>query len=163
MYCEMCGQDTTVLKKVVIEYSVISVCPGCARFGRPVPQSQSRTKESPAPTSSSPAGSASKPAARVERDVLSAHGSRELAMDYSDRVKNARVSRGWTPEDLGKKINEKKSLITKLEAGEIKPNEKLRKKLERTLGITLTEELEDVRVAKKKSSPTTLGDIVKMK
>jgi putative transcription factor len=99
----------------------------------------------------------------MERDVLSAHGSRELAMDYSTRVKKARMAKGWTPEDLGKKINEKKSLITKLEAGEIKPNEKLRKKLERTLGIKLTEELEDVKVAKKKSSPTVLGDIVKIK
>jgi putative transcription factor len=162
MNCEMCGQDTGVLKKVVIEYSVLNVCPSCARFGRPVPQSQSRAKETPAP-SSSPAKSAPKPAARTERDVLSAHSSRELAMDYSERVKKARVSKGWTPEDLGKKINEKKSLITKLEAGEIKPSEKLRKKLEKTLGITLTEELEDVRIAKKKASPTTLGDIVRMK
>jgi putative transcription factor len=162
MNCEMCGQDTTVLKKVVIEYSVLNVCPSCARFGRPVPQSQSRAKETPPPTPS-PAKPIPKPAARKERDVLSSHGGRELAMDYSERVKKARMSKGWTPEDLGKKINEKKSLITKLEAGEIKPNEKLRKKLERALGIKLTEELEDVRVAKKKSSPTTLGDIVKMK
>jgi putative transcription factor len=158
MHCEMCGQDTRSLKKVIIEYSVLRVCPECAKFGRPVPESKGPSKV-PAPIHDKPAG----PKPRTGRDVLEASSTRELVSDYPQRVKKARVAKGMTPEELGKLINEKRSVISKLESGEHRPNEKLVRKLERSLNIKLMESVENVTVRKKEARPTTLGDIVKIK
>jgi len=161
MNCELCGQPSKALKKVIIEYSALRVCPNCARFGKPIPESVS--KPSPGVQKAPSDKPATAPKRFTGRDVFTASSSRELATDYPKRVKNARVAKGMTPEQLGKRINEKKSIITKLEAGEMRPNEKLVKKLERNLGIRLMETVEDVEVRKKKARPTVLGDIVDIK
>jgi putative transcription factor len=158
----MCGQESKTLKKAIIEYSVLRVCPSCAKFGKIVPDKPAFAEKKPAPAASpsaAPVSTRKKPV----KDVFESSGRKELAIDYSTRVKKARLAKGWTPEELGKVINEKKSLITKLETGEMKPNEKLIRKLEKTLNIRLMEELEDVKVGKKKAQPTVLGDIVKIK
>jgi putative transcription factor len=68
-------------------------------------------------------------------------------------------------EGRGKKINEKKSVVAKLEHGDMVPDEKLVKKLERALDISLKEELSPVSPPKKTDSAKsmTLGDFIKIK
>jgi putative transcription factor len=89
----------------------------------------------------------------------------ELAEDYPKRISKARSKKGLTQEDLAKQINEKKSVISRLESGEMRPSDKLIKKLERTLDIKLKERMEfQIEESKKKltSGGVTLGDLIKM-
>jgi len=66
----------------------------------------------------------------------------ELIDDYGKVIRRAREASGMSHEDLALKIKEKASLLKKIEREAIVPEDKVREKLERTLRITLTEELE---------------------
>ncbi len=60
-----------------------------------------------------------------------------LRGDYSRLIKDSRESLGITQEELGRKINEKPSVIGHLENGSMKPDDVLAKKLEHFLKIQL--------------------------
>ncbi len=66
-----------------------------------------------------------------------------LREDFSSVIKNARESLGITQEELGRKINEKPSMIGHLENGSMKPDDILAKKLEHFLKIHLFVPVED--------------------
>ncbi len=61
----------------------------------------------------------------------------ELAPDWTKRIRVAREALHWTPEDLGKKLNEKKSVVLKLESGGIHPPDDLVRRVERLLKVRL--------------------------
>ena len=61
----------------------------------------------------------------------------ELAPDWFQRIRIAREHRGWTPEEFGKKLNEKKSVVLKVESGSFRPPDALIRKIEHQLGIRL--------------------------
>jgi len=62
----------------------------------------------------------------------------ELAQDYDERIRNARETTDMSQEDLANKLNEKASLIRKLERGDTLPSDDVQTKLENALEITLT-------------------------
>jgi len=66
----------------------------------------------------------------------------ELLSDYGFAIRRAREARGMSQEELAIAIKEKASLLKKLEREDLRPEDSVRKKLERTLGISLTETLE---------------------
>lgn len=86
-----------------------------------------------------------------------------VAADYDDRIRNARESAGLSQEDLAKQLNEKASVIRKLERGEILPSDDVQSKLEKSLGISLVEgeDAEDSEWSSESSGTMTLGDVVK--
>ena len=61
----------------------------------------------------------------------------ELRSDFNLLIKSAREKMGLSQEELGRKINEKLSLIKHLESGTLKPNDVLTRKVERFLKIQL--------------------------
>ena len=91
----------------------------------------------------------------------------EVVQDYDDRIRTARESKGLTQEELAKQLNEKASLIRKLERGDVLPSDSVQRKLERELGIDLTmggSGDDDAEwSAGSSTSGTTLGDVVKRK
>ena len=90
----------------------------------------------------------------------------ELVDDFSQIVRKGRESKGWTREELGAKIYEKVSVITRIETGKMEPDLKLAKKLEKTLNIKLIEKYDEMDLESFKSmasGPNTLGSIVKIK
>ena len=90
----------------------------------------------------------------------------ELAQDYDERIRNAREQAGLTQEELANQLNEKTSLIRKIEHGDVLPSDDVQKKLERALDISLVEGVsdEDTEWESSGSSGTyTLGDVVKRK
>jgi putative transcription factor len=91
----------------------------------------------------------------------------EVAQDYDTRIRQARESRGLSQEDLAKKLNEKASLIRKLERGDVLPSDGVQRKLERELDISLVEgaasDDETEWSSGSSSGGTTLGDVVKRK
>ena len=97
------------------------------------------------------------------KDVYEQTGELELAEDFHQRIRTAREARGWKQSDLGAKINEKASVIAKLEAGQMSPGDALVRKLERELGIRLKEKVQPIAAKKQSVRGTlTLGDLIKM-
>ena len=87
--------------------------------------------------------------------------------DYDVRVRQAREKLGLTHEELGKKINEKVSVLKKIETRKIKPDDKLAAKLEHALRIKLLvpaseDKVPAVTVSKQSNRPLTLGDIIRL-
>jgi TIGR00270 family protein len=89
----------------------------------------------------------------------------EIVADYDQRIRTARESRSLSQEDLAKELNEKASLIRKLERGDMLPSDDVRSKLETELGISLVEgeDADDTEWSGDSSTTTTLGDVVKRK
>lgn len=141
MICEMCGNDVTSLTPVRVEGSVLQLCSDCAKFGQPV-----APPAGPAPPARGPELDYSGPWNRValrprrteERDVFSDMPEIELSPDWFQRIRHARERLGWTPEEFGKRLNEKKSLVLKVESGSFRPPDATLRKIERLLKIRLT-------------------------
>jgi putative transcription factor len=89
----------------------------------------------------------------------------ELATDYDDRIRRARESRSLSQQELADTLNEKTSLIRKLERGDVLPSDQVQRKLERELDISLAEGAsdDDAEWSSESSTTTTLGDVVKRK
>ena len=72
-----------------------------------------------------------------ERDLFKELPELELAPDWGRKVRIARETLGWNPEELGKRLNEKKSVVLKIETGTMHPPDELVRKLEHLLKVRL--------------------------
>jgi len=170
--CEMCGKEVSSPKTVKIEGAEIDVCDDCADFGTEVKtesSSTTSTKYSTSSSSSSSGGGTSSSSGgssggRRRRDMFDE--MEELAGDYDERIRTARESEGLSQEELADDLNEKASVIRKLERGDSLPSDDVREKLEKKLGISLTESGDDADEDWSSSSDSaglTLGDKVRRK
>ncbi|AOW80099.1 XRE family transcriptional regulator [Halodesulfurarchaeum formicicum] len=168
--CEMCGAETASPKTVKIEGAELQVCADCAEFGTEVTTqdaSSTSTKYSTSSTGksgSSSGGTSSSGSGGRRRDLYDE--MEELAEDYNTRIRQAREGADLTQEELANEINEKVSLIRKIEHGDILPSDDVQSKLEGYLGISLTaaEEASDEDWDSGGSdSGLTLGDMVERK
>ncbi|WP_336344425.1 multiprotein bridging factor aMBF1 [Halalkalicoccus ordinarius] len=173
--CEMCGTETSTPKTVKIEGAELDVCDSCSEFGTEVRTQESSggsTKYSTSSSSgsgssdgSSSASSGSGGGGRHRRKDMFDE-MEEIAQDYDQRIRNARESAGQSQEELANDLNEKASLIRKLERGDTLPSDAVQKKLERKLGITLSEGVDAEDAEWEGGSSTgsyTLGDVVTRK
>jgi putative transcription factor len=146
MLCEMCGKEVESTTRVRVEGTILRLGPECARFGEvvdPVPPPAHAAPISPSTTRPAPTLRPTGPGRRLaERDLYTDIGELELAPDWAKRVRVAREHLGWTPEVLGKKLNEKKSVILKLESGGLHPPDALVRKIEHLLKIRIRAEPE---------------------
>ena len=141
MLCEMCGKDVESTSRVRIEGSVLGLCPDCARFGKALAPPPALTPSPAGPRRPGYAGGASRAGGggrtMQERDLYQEIGEMELAPDWSKRIRVAREALHWTPEQLGKKLNEKKSVVLKIESGSFRPADELVRRIERLLKVRL--------------------------
>jgi putative transcription factor len=175
--CEMCGTETGQPKTVKIEGAELEVCAECAEFGTEVRQQSSSGSSTKYSTSSSSSSSSSSGAAGSGSSGGGSSGGStrrrdmydemdEVVQDYDQRIRSARESRGLSQEDLARQLNEKASLIRKLERGDVLPSDKVQRKLEKALDISLTEggTTDDTEWSGGSSTGSyTLGDVVKRK
>ena len=110
MLCEMCGKDVETTSRVRLERTVLGLCPDCAKFGTPVdpPPPAPAEEGSPVMSRSHSGGAvvtATRPEGRPrrleERDLYQEIGELELAPDWGRKVRIARETLGWNPEELG--------------------------------------------------------------
>jgi putative transcription factor len=171
--CEMCGADTSDPKTVKVEGAELDVCSDCADFGTEVKtqqKSSTSTKYSTSSSSSSSSGggqsggSSSSGGSRRRNDMFDDMG--ELAQDYDELIRQAREKKGLSQAELANELNEKASLIRKLEQGDTLPSDSVQTKLERNLEIDLDaggSSGEDEDWSGGSATETTLGDVVKRK
>jgi putative transcription factor len=153
MECEICGTEIKGNPvRVTVEGTILDVCSKCAHYGKP------QDKWTPV----------SRKMAPTERVIVSHRPKRdafdklddEILPDYAHVIRKARESQGLTIEELASKMMEKATLIRKIEREELVPEDTVRKKLETTLNIKLTE-----RVSSQDQRGggfirgTTLGDV----
>jgi putative transcription factor len=170
----MCGAERSALTTTKVEGAELQLCDDCKQFGTEVRTESSSSGSSKYSTSSSSGrsdssgssgsgGASSSGSERRRRDMFD--DMEELATDYDDRIRQARESRGLSQEELANELNEKTSLIRKLERGDVLPSDGVQSKLERKLDISLSEsgDAGDEEWSSGSSTTTTLGDVVKRK
>lgn len=158
--CEMCGQEFPVLKKVKVEGTLMEVCSKCARFGDEVAKKEAQKAPVHPVVRQRIERISNRP---VYKDIFATQDTGEaLVADYAARIMNARNSKGLTKKELAARLNEKLSVVHALERGELHPDDRLVRKLEKELGISLREKISDVQVEKRAySHGMTLGDFLK--
>lgn len=160
MICEMCGKEVPLTKTVIVEGSRLNVCPNCARFGEDY-----RANQSGAPISSSVIDQRlEKREKRMKtKDIYAGTSSTEIIDDYGTVIREAREAKGMDIEKFSASILEKKGTISKVESGALVPDDKLIKKIEKALGIKLTETVQSgVTVGGgPRNNKMTLGNFIK--
>lgn len=176
--CEMCGTETAQPSTVKVEGAELDVCSECADFGTEVTTQETSTTSTKYSTSSSGGstdGGTGSQSSTGSGQSSSSGGRRrdmfdemdEVAQDYDQRIRSARESAGLSQTTLADQLNEKASLIRKLERGDVLPSDRMQRKLERALDISLSagsEEPEDTEWEGGTSTGEyTLGDVVRRK
>jgi putative transcription factor len=136
--CEMCGNEVASPKKMKIEGAVLNVCQDCSKFGVEIntsPVQKQKTKYSTYNSNDNVEGPTNKK--KIPKKTY--HRLGEMDMEFNEKIRRARELRGISQGELAGEINEKASFIKKLERGEVLPDEKVRKKLEKNLKINLLE------------------------
>lgn len=139
---------------------MMAVCSKCARFGDEVKKKETQKATMHPIVQQRIERISNRP---VYKDIFATQETGEtLIADYAAKIMNARNSKGMTKKELAMKINEKLSVVHALERGELHPDDKLIKKLEKELGISLREKISDVQVEKRAySHGMTLGDFIR--
>jgi len=146
MQCEICGREIHGRgHTIVVEGSEMTVCSLCKDYGE---------------EKSTVVQHGIVKVVKKEKKVKPIEFTEELVENYNEIIKREREKRGWSQEELAKKIQEKVSLIRKIENKEITPEPEVVEKLERTLGVKLREKVEEVKIQGRKLENLTLGDVV---
>ncbi len=152
--CDLCGRVEENLSRALIESVELNVCKECSKFGKVLatvkrysPKEQHKQLQKQAQTEE-----------KAEKMEL-------LVENYPDIIKKSRESMGLTQKDFAGRINEKESIVHKIETGSFEPSLSLAKKLEKALGIRLVEEHEERHeISKgKKLESFTLGDFIRVR
>lgn len=143
LQCEICGKEIKKTLKVKIGSSLLQVCEACSKFGevqkaKPGAKVKSITG-APGTREKYAAYRRGKPAVKIktkpeEKELI-------LVENYGRIIKNAREKLNLSQEKLAKMLNEKESVISRIEAQHMKPSEKLARKLEKVLNIKILEEI----------------------
>lgn len=140
--CELCGKGGDLVS-AYIEGVRLKVCSTCSEYGKVIQEKFVKPVE--------------------KKDIKVEEVVDVVLDDYSNIVKKARETKGLSQKDLAYKLNEKESIIAKMEQGNIKPDLDLARKLERFLGIKLIlkEKIAEPPVLQVKTSGLTIGDFLK--
>lgn len=161
MRCEVCGRKIhSEPVRAIIEGARLTVCVECSKHGKVVYQDEADLPQNPSPTKSY----AHIPVIMKKPPVAQVQISQEVVEDYSSKIRSAREKMGLSHEDLGKKINEKASLLRHIETGKVAPNNALAARLEHILKIKLMVPIADEKVTTAPRSAAggglTLGDLI---
>ena len=160
MRCEVCGRKIhTEPITAVIEGAKLTVCVECSKHGKiiyeEVELSQKTLKKPLAPVT----------VVQKKPIVAKVEITQEPTEDYANKIRSAREKLGLTHEELGKRINEKASVLRNLEAGKMVPNNQLASKLEHMLKIKLlvpVSEEKTTQIPKSSAQELTLGDLIEL-
>lgn len=169
--CEMCGAEKSSLTTTKVEGAELDLCDDCSDFGTEVKTESTSTASTKYSTASSSSGSGGE--STGSSSTSSGGGRRrdmfdqmdEIASDYDQVIRAAREEEDLSQEELADELNEKASLIRKLERGEMLPSDDVRSKLQRRLGVSLSEGGDDGDSdwETDSSMTQTLGDVVERK
>ena len=145
--CEMCGTETADPNRIKVEGAELDVCDGCTEFGTELQTGSDESSASTKYSTSSGSSSSRSSSGSTSTSSSGSTGGRrddiyedvdELAQDFDQRIRGARERADLTQAELARELNEKASLIRKLERGETLPTDDVQRKLERYFDIDLS-------------------------
>jgi putative transcription factor len=143
--CQICGKEVDSTVKAKIEGAVMHVCDSCADMGEKVNKKEKKRKKKKRRRKSS---------------------KKTLANNYGTRVKDAREDRKLSISELADTLNEKTSVLKKIETEDLKPDKSLAGKLSKELDIELYVNPEVSKYDDTSDGDTrkaTLGDVADVK
>ena len=153
MQCELCGKEIGSPRHVIIDGVKMIVCEQCAKYGKPI---------SPPPVQYAKKAIA-KREDRIGEKIFQSM-KKVLVEDWAERIKEARIRKGMSREELGAKIGEPTVAIAKMEKRDLRPSDETVRKLEKVLGVTLFEEVEEIHLSgTTQGRGLTIGDLIKLK
>jgi putative transcription factor len=160
--CPICGGLIWKGQRVLIEGAKITVCQSCAKQGKILYNSSKRSDQikQVSPKASKPT-KLFREAERFEKT--------DIVKNYAQLIHKTRISADLNQDQFAKKLNEKPSLIRRIEAGKVEPTLELAKKIENVYQIKLIIESDKIEPSvqsskfMKKSTGSTLGDIAFIK
>ncbi|MBS7632571.1 TIGR00270 family protein [Candidatus Bathyarchaeota archaeon] len=162
--CEVCGRKIFGQpQRVLIEEAKLTVCYECSKHGKII-------HEEPKPKTVAPRLSGKRQPLSIparSQPEIKIDTSIELVENYGEKIRQAREKLNLSHEDLGKKLNEKVSLLRKIETGKMKPNNTLVSRLEHVLKVKLIvpaseEKIPEAKIPKAINREVTLGDLMKL-
>ena len=114
--CDICGKPA--ITQAMVEGARLSVCAGCLRYGTEV-QTAQRPRQG------------GQPRPPKEYDVVEGFGR---------LVRKSREKAGMSRQELARKLFVFDNVLERVEDERLRPDEKLARKLEKELGITILEE-----------------------
>jgi putative transcription factor len=132
--CEVCGRKIYGKPyKVVIEGARLTVCDDCSKHGKLTWEEEPKPK-----TVIKPRGP--RPVLKVQgkgQQTIPLGATLDLVDDFDLRIRQAREKLGLSHRELGRKLNEKVSVLKKIEIKRMVPDNALATKLEHALKIKL--------------------------
>lgn len=125
----------------------MKTCDSCADMGEEVSTSAKKKKK------------------KRKKRRSSRRGEKVLVNDYGNRVKEAREEEQISIKELADDLNEKESLISKIEKQDLKPDNSLAEKLSKRLGVSLytTPGVSDYKQDRGDNRKATLEDVADIK
>lgn len=145
--CEMCGKEDNLVLALV-EGVELNVCSKCASFGKIIKKHIKK---------------------EIKKEIIKKpQPEREIIMvireDFSNLIRNKREKMGLKQDEFAKFLNEKESVIQKIENGNYLPSIEMARKLEKQLNILLIEEkIVEPQHLKAKEDVLTIGDAINIK
>jgi uncharacterized protein (TIGR00270 family) len=138
--CELCGSKNAT-RKTKIDSVILATCEECTSFG----QELARVELSSA-----------------NRIIPKLETGGAIVPNFKNLIRDARSKKGLTQEDAAKRLNEKSSILKRIEDGWEPPMVTI-KKLEKFFGLKLVEEIKDEKVVKSSGKAAlTIGDIAEV-
>ena len=148
----MCGKDAPLFK-TEIEGTILNVCKGCSKHGKVMKRIK---RESEKKKETKQQSALKKP--EIEEFVV---------VNYSKIIRQARNKLGKTQKEFAQLLNEKESIIQKIETDNFEPPIAMARRFEKILGIKLVEtievEEESNKQQKRNAKELTIGDVIKLK
>ena len=170
MRCEVCGGKIHGKPvKAIIEGARLTVCSECSKYGTIASEEPKQTMAPQELSIKSAKATKTHRIVAIKKYPANLESDLELVDDFSAKIRHAREEMGLTYGELGRRINEKVSVLKKVEAGKMVPDDKLVAKLEHALRIKLLaprlEEKGRIDVPNASKSPSrglTLGDLIRL-
>lgn len=161
MRCEVCGHKIHGSPiRAEIEGTKLTVCIECSKHGKIIREEEVELGQKTPKKLLTPIPFTQKRTAQAKVEI-----TQEVVEGYDSKIRQAREKLGLSHEELGKKINEKASVLSKLETGKMTPNNVLVTKLEHALKIKLLVPIQEEKILEIPKSPNrelTLGDLIQL-
>jgi len=150
--CDMCGRDAPLFK-TEIEETILNVCGKCSKHGKVLKKIKTKIEKK-----------------KEQKQIKSFEEKPEteefVVTNYSKKIREARNKLGKTQKEFALMLNEKESILQKLETGSFEPPILMAKRFEKILGIKLVETIDigkETPKQKEKTGNLTIGDLIKIK
>lgn len=162
MRCEVCGCKINSPLRALIEGARLTVCIECSKHGKIIREDYVEPGQK-APRKTQLLASAKMPKKKTFEAKVEI--TQEVVEGYHTKIRQAREKLGLSHDELGKRINEKASVLSKLETGKMTPNNILVSKLEHALKIKLLVSISEDKIpgsTQPQNRELTLGDLIQL-